>query len=129
MARPKKSTPSELTHAEMDVMQILWELKEATVGQVIEQIKEPKPAYNTTSTIIRILVEKKFVGFTPSGKSYNYYPLISRESYAERAAGTVLNSFFDNSLSNMVSFFTERENLSQSEIKKIIDLLESKRTK
>lgn len=127
MARPKTISPTELTRAEMDVMQILWDLHEATVTQIIDLMPTPKPAYNTTSTIVRILVDKKFVGFNPIGKSHKYRPLVSKEAYATKMVGSVLVNFFDNSFTNLISFFSEKEKLSNDEITKIVELLEKKR--
>lgn len=122
MGRPiKKST--ELTKAELDIMQYLWDLGSGTINDILGKMSDPKPAYNTVSTIVRILVDKKHVEFIESGKSHIYVPLTSKEEYANKATNTVLSNFFDNSLVNMVSHFAKSEKLSAKEIEEIKNLL------
>ena len=72
----------QLTKAEEEVMQILWELKEANVAALIEEMPEPKPAYNTVSTIIRILESKEFVGYKKQGRGHIYFPLVQKNDYS-----------------------------------------------
>jgi len=114
----------DLTRAEEQLMQVLWQLKKAYVKQVIEQLPEPKPAYNTVSTIIRILETKGFVGHIAYGKSHEYYPLISKEQYKEFAAGKLLNGYFDNSVKRMFSFFMQKEKLNLKDADDIMKLIE-----
>ncbi len=114
----------ELTRAEEQLMQVLWQLKKAFVKDVVEQLPEPKPAYNTVSTIIRILETKGFVGHTAHGKSHEYYPLISKEQYKEFAAGKLLNGYFDNSVKRMFSFFVQKEKLNLKDADDIMKLIE-----
>ena len=122
----KKSVElKELTKAELQIMQIMWKLGSAFVNDIIEELPEPKPAYNTVSTIIRILEKKGVVSHNSFGKTFQYYPLIKREEYIERYMGGVLNSFFSDSLSNLVSFFSKKENLSLEETDKILKILEN----
>ena len=105
----------ELTKAELEVMQILWKLKKAFVGDILDRMVEPKPAYNTVSTVVRLLEKKGVVGHESFGKSHRYYPLVDKETYADSYVRRVMGNFFDGSLSNLVSFFTEREDLSLAE--------------
>lgn len=119
-----KSSVKELTKAEEEVMQILWQLGKGFVNDLLEQYPEPKPAYNTISTIIRILEKKGFVAHNSFGKTYEYYPLISKEKYTQQFMGNVVKGYFDNSYKKVVSFFTGNENLSvneMEEIRRIID--------
>jgi predicted transcriptional regulator len=125
----KKAEIKELTKAELQIMQILWELGEAFVNEVIDKIQEPKPAYNTVSTIIRILEKKGVVSHSSFGKTFRYYPLVKKEEYLEGYMGNVLNSFFSNSVSNLVSFFSKKENLSVEETDRIFKILEQQRNK
>jgi BlaI family transcriptional regulator, penicillinase repressor len=116
--------PRELTHAEEEVMQILWNLGKAFVNDLLTHFPEPRPAYNTVSTIIRILEKKEFVGHTAFGKTHEYYPLVSKQEYTRQFMGNVVKGYFDNSLRKMVSFFTGDDNMSMREmedIRKIID--------
>lgn len=110
----------ELTKAEEEVMQILWEMKQGFVKEVLEKMPEPKPAYNTVSTIIRILVKKKIVGFKAFGRTHQYFPLISKEEYLKSSTDNLMNKYFSNSFENLVSFFVKEKNLSTSEIERIL---------
>lgn len=120
----KRAEIKELTKAELSIMQIMWEMGDGFVNDVIEKIPNPKPAYNTVSTIIRILEKKGFVDHRSFGKTYQYFPVVKREEYIERYMGGVLNSFFSNSLSNLVSFFSKKETLTLEETDKILKILE-----
>lgn len=114
----------ELTRAEEQIMQVLWDLRKGFVKDVLDRLPEPVPAYNTVSTIIRILEKKGFVGYTAYGKTHEYYPLISREDYKSFAMGQVLNGYFGNSMHNLVSFFVGKEQIDINEADEIIKLLE-----
>lgn len=113
----------ELTKAEAQIMQILWAKEKAFVNEIREAMPEPRPAYNTISTVLRVLVEKQFVSYRSFGKTYQYYPLVAREDYMERYMNTVVNDFFSGSVKAIVSFFAKEEKLSREEIDEIIDLL------
>jgi BlaI family penicillinase repressor len=106
----------ELTKAEDQVMQVLWKLEKAFVKDIIEQLPEPKPAYNTVSTIFRILENKGFVNHKAYGKTYEYYPIVSKETYSKFTIQNVLQNYFGGSMQNLVSFFAKNENLSLQEI-------------
>lgn len=116
--------PQELTRAEEEIMQILWNLGKGFVNDVLEHFPEPRPAYNTVSTIIRILEKKGIIGHNAYGKTHEYYPLISKQDYTRQFMGNVVKGYFDNSLRKMVSFFTGDGTMSMKEmeeIRKIID--------
>ena len=113
----------ELTKAELQIMQILWNREKAFVNDIREDMPEPRPAYNTISTVLRVLVEKEFVAYHSFGKTYQYYPLVNREDYMERYMNNVVNNFFSGSVKAVVSFFAKKEKLSRQEIDEIIDLL------
>ena len=99
----------ELTKAEEQLMQVLWDLKKAFVKEVIDELPAPKPAYNTVSTVIRILESKGFVSHTSFGKSHQYYPIISKEAYKNFATDKLLNGYFENSVESMFSFFVKKD--------------------
>ncbi|QNL51211.1 BlaI/MecI/CopY family transcriptional regulator [Olivibacter sp. SDN3] len=113
----------ELTRAEEQIMQELWKLNKAFVKEIIEEMDEPKPAYNTVSTIIRILETKGFVGHESFGKSHRYFPKISKDDYKEFATGKLLLGYFDNSANNMLSFFLEEKKLNLKDADELLKLL------
>lgn len=119
----------ELTRAEEQIMQVLWQLEKAYVKDVIDQLPEPKPAYNTVSTIIRILETKGFVGHTAYGKSHEYHPVISKEQYQDFASDKLLSGYFDNSVNSMLSFFVKQEKIDLKEADEIMKLIEKLKKK
>jgi BlaI family transcriptional regulator, penicillinase repressor len=119
----------ELTKAEEQVMQVLWELEKAFVKEIIDRLPDPKPAYNTISTIIRILETKGFVDHEAFGKSHRYFPLIGREEYKSYATEKLLNSYFGNSVENMFSFFVKKEKIDLKEADEIMKLIEKLKNK
>jgi BlaI family penicillinase repressor len=114
----------ELTRAEEQLMHVLWQIKKGYVKDVIDLLPEPKPAYNTVSTIIRILETKGFVGHTAYGKSHEYYPVISKEEYQNFASDKLLTGYFDNSVKRMFSFFVQKEKINVKEADEIMKLIE-----
>lgn len=118
-----------LTRAEEDIMQVLWELRKAFVKDIIKKMPEPRPAYNTVSTIVRILEKKGFVSHNAYGKSHEYYPVITRDEYSRKFLDTFVKGYFDNSYKKLVSFFTRKENLSLKEIDEIMLMLEKEKQK
>ena len=117
----------QLTKAEEDVMQVLWKLDQAFVKEIIEEFSEPKPAYNTVSTIIRILEKKGVVGHESFGKSHRYHPLITKEEYTKRFMNRFVKDYFSGSYSNMVSFFTNQKNLSVKELEALLSELKEEK--
>ncbi|MBD9178893.1 MAG: BlaI/MecI/CopY family transcriptional regulator [Odoribacter splanchnicus] len=113
----------ELTKAELQIMQVLWKKERAFVNEIREEMSDPRPAYNTISTVLRVLVEKEFVSYQSYGKTYQYFPLVNREDYMERYMSGVVNNFFSGSVKAVVSFFARKEKLSSDEIDEIIDIL------
>lgn len=113
----------ELTKAEEQVMQILWRLERAFVKEVVKEFKDPKPAYNTVSTIIRILVDKKIVSYKAYGKTHQYFPLISKEEYSKQKMGEVMQKLFDGSPKKMLSFLVKKEKLSMNDLDEIMRTL------
>lgn len=115
-----------LTQAEEEIMQILWKLEEANVAAVIEQMPEPKPAYNTVSTIIRILESKEFVNYRKEGRGHIYYPLVKKDTYSKATAGKLASNYFKGSFKSMVSFFMEQEKLSVQDLEDILKEINKK---
>ena len=113
-----------LTRGEEAVMQVLWRLGEANVAQIIENLDEPKPKYTTVATFIKILENKGFVGHSVDGRSHRYFPLIAKDEYAAGMAKLLLASYFNGSLSQMVSFFGKKEDISVGEMDEILEVVE-----
>jgi BlaI family transcriptional regulator, penicillinase repressor len=114
----------ELTKAEEQLMQILWDKKKAFVNDLLEVLPEPKPAYNTVSTIVRILEKKGFVSHKAYGNTHQYFPVVTKKAYTKQTFKTMLSGYFSNSFEQMVSFFATEEKLTLSEmeeIKRIMD--------
>lgn len=114
----------ELTKAEEQVMQILWEMEKGFVKDILSAMPEPKPAYNTVSTIVRILETKGFTGHEEFGNSHRYYPLISKKDYSRERMNEMVKNYFENSASQMVSFFTKNKKMDMKEVDDIIKMLQ-----
>lgn len=116
----------KLTNKEEEIMRVLWKLEKAFVKDVLVEIKDEKPHYNTLSTIIRNLEEKGYVAYNAFGKTHQYYPIISKEEYRKGFMSVAIDNYFNNSYKNMVSFFAKEEKISITELKEIIVLIEKK---
>lgn len=115
----------ELTKAEDQIMQILWRLDKAFVKDIIEEMPKPKPAYNTVSTIVRILEKKGFVGFKAYGKTHEYFPLINKEEYSNYYLNSFISRYFKGSFQNLVSFFAKENQLNVTEMEALIKKVEA----
>lgn len=118
----------ELTKAEEQVMQVLWQIKQGFAADLLANFPEPKPAYNTVLTVVRILEKKGFVGHETFGKANRYYPLVSKEQYSEAFMQHFVQHYFDNSFKSMVSFFAQNKDISMEdldEIRRMIDAVPS----
>ncbi len=121
MSSKKKNSNSlmQLTRAEEEVMQILWKIKKGMVHDLLEKFPEPKPAYNTISTIIRILEQKGFAGHKAYGRTHEYFPLISKSTCTKSYFSTFMINYFGNSYKSLASFFANDSNLSIKELEEI----------
>jgi BlaI family penicillinase repressor len=113
----------ELTRAEEEIMQVLWRLRKAFVKDIIEELPDPKPAYNTVSTIIRILEKKGFVSHQAFGKTHEYFPLVARDDYKKRFLKSFMKRYFGDSLQEMVSFFASDRDIGLEELEQLQALL------
>ena len=116
----------KLTNKEEEIMQILWKLKKAFVKEVMAEISEDQPHYNTLSTIIRNLEEKGFVSHNAFGNTHQYFPVVKIEEYRKRFMNTAIDTYFDSSYKNMVSFFAKEEKISAEELREILAMIEKK---
>ncbi|MEM8927045.1 MAG: BlaI/MecI/CopY family transcriptional regulator [Bacteroidota bacterium] len=111
----------QLTKAEEEVMHILWKLEKANVASIIEELPEPKPAYNTVSTIVRILEDKGFVDHEKVGKGHIYFPLVKKSDYSNQSINKLVNGYFQGSFQSMVSFFMKKNDISLKELEEILN--------
>jgi len=114
----------ELTKAEEQIMQILWKIQRGFVKDILKEFPEPKPAYNTVSTIVRILQDKGFVDHKAYGRTHEYYPLVTREEYTKSRMSNLVRDYFSNSYEKMVSFFAREKNISTKDMEEIIKMME-----
>jgi BlaI family penicillinase repressor len=115
----------ELTRAEEQVMQVLWKRKKGFVKDILEHFDDPKPAYNTVSTIVRILQDKGFVHHKAYGRTHEYFPIVTKDEYSRSHLSNFVNDYFSNSFGKMVSFFAKENNISVKEMEEIMRIMES----
>lgn len=121
MKRDKQST---LTHGEEQIMQLLWQMGEASVNELLDAMhEEPKPKYTTVATFLKILEEKKFIGRRAIRRGFTYFPLVEKQAYARRVISTMLDGYFNGSLVQLVSFFSNDEQVSVSEMDEIAEII------
>ncbi len=113
-----------LTKAEERIMQILWDIEKGFIKDVQEQFEDPKPPYNSVSTIVRVLVKKEVVSYNKYGNTYEYYPLITKEDYSKSQMKRLVSNYFNNSFKKVVNFFSETENLDVAEVDEVMKMLE-----
>jgi len=116
----------KLTRKEEELMMILWKLEKAFVKDIIERYPDPKPHYNTVSSLVRLLQDKGIIGFTQYGNTYEYYPLISRDDYRKTFMNQVISDYFDNSYSSAVAFFVKEKGLKPEDLEEILQLIKNK---
>ena len=122
-------TLKELTKAEEQIMLILWQLNEAIVKDILEKIPEPKPAYNTVSTVVRVLEGKGFIDHKAYGNSHVYFPLITEDAYKKFTFDKLMNNYFDNSYKSLVSFIADDKNLGITELDELTELINKLKNK
>lgn len=116
----KNTNIKELTKAEEQVMQILWDIRKGFVKDILAKMPEPKPAYNTVSTIVRILEKKEFVSYKAYGKTHEYFPLVERDEYRSFSLGSLMKNYFGGKIEKMVSFFARENNMDANELERLI---------
>ncbi len=114
----------QLTKTEEQIMQVLWKLKRALVRDVMKELGPPEPKYTTISSVIRILEKKGFVGHKAYGRTHEYFPTISKESYKQHSFRQLLSNYFEGSYKDVVSFMVEEESLSEEEIAAIQSIID-----
>lgn len=118
------SIMQKLTNKEEEIMHILWRLEKAFVKEILAAFTEEQPHYNTLSTIVRNLEEKGYVAYNAFGNTHQYYPIIKKEDYKKRFMNVAIETYFDSSYKNMVSFFAKEEKISAAELREILAIIE-----
>ncbi len=116
----------ELTKAEEQVMQYLWEIGKGFVKDILEKYPEPKPNYNTVSTVVRLLEQKGFIDHKTYGNTHEYYPVVSKEEYSHSAANKLIEQYFGGSLKQLVSFFATKNEVDTKELDDIMQMIGKK---
>jgi len=113
----------KLAKREAQLMQAIWQLERAFIKDIIALLPEPKPHYNTVSTMVKILEEKGFVGHEKLGNAYQYFPLVAKEDYQEQAVDEVVKGFFDNSPLKLVNYFAKGQKLDPEDLERIVKMI------
>lgn len=114
----------EITKAQEEILKALWEIKEGAVSDILDNLKDPKPAYNTVATVIKVLEKKGYVSHKTYGKTHVYFPVVSKKDYAQHIMKDTFKSFFNNSLNQMVSAFVKNKEVGLSELEELKEMLE-----
>jgi predicted transcriptional regulator len=118
----------KLGKREEQIMQVVWQLQNAFVKDIIDELPEPKPHYNTIATMVKILTDKGFLRAEKLGNTYQYTPLITLAEYREQDVASIKQKYFGNSFSNMITHFAKEENLSNEELDELIKIIKSQKT-
>ena len=117
----------KFTRKEEEVMKILWKLEKAFVKDIIEEYDDPKPHYNTISSLVRLLQDKGIIGFKQYGNTYEYFPLMTKEEYRKTFMKQVVSDYFDNSYKSAVAFFVKEKGLSPEEMEDLIKMIKDQK--
>ena len=114
----------EITKAQEDLLKTLWKIKEGAVSDILDNIAEPKPAYNTVATVIKVLEKKGYVAHKTYGKTNVYYPVISQKDYAQHILKDTFRGLFNGSVNQLVSAFVKSREISLSELEELKEIVE-----
>jgi len=119
---------TQLTKREDEIMQIAWRLKTVFIRDIIKELPEPKPHYNTVATIVKILVKKGFLKSEMLGNTHQYSPVVDFEVYREEHLGDIKKKYFGNSFQKMFTHFAKEENLSEEDLQELVNIIKSKKS-
>jgi BlaI family penicillinase repressor len=117
----------KLAKREEQIMQVFWTLERAYIKEVIPEMPDPKPHYNSVATMVKILEEKGFLGHETVGNIYQYFPLITKEEYQKHSMKDIVSQYFDNSYPKMLAYFAKEEKLSEQELNDILNIIKNKK--
>src|SRR5690242_57526 len=117
----------KLAKREEQIMQVYWELGKAFIKEVIPHLPDPKPHYNSVATMVKILEEKGFLDHEPIGNLYRYFPIVKKEEYQKHAMKDIVKHYFNDSYPRMLAFFAKEQNLSEEELKEILQMIKSEK--
>jgi len=120
------SATKSLTKAEEQIMQVLWKLERSFLKGIVEAMPAPAPHQNTVATILRILIEKKFVGIEVQGRQHEYFPLVSKEQYSKSSIRNLVKSYFNGSFNQAISFMVKEKNISVEDLELLLKELKKK---
>ena len=115
----------ELTKAQEDILRAIWKIDDGAISDVLETLPDPKPAYNTVATVIKVLEKKKYISHKTYGKTNVYFPIISKSEYAQNSLKNTVKGFFDGSTNKLVSHFVKNKDLDINELEELKEMLES----
>jgi BlaI family transcriptional regulator, penicillinase repressor len=115
----------KLAKREEQIMQVFWNLEKAFIKEVIPELPDPKPHYNSVATMVKILEEKGFLSHESVGNIFRYFPVITKEDYQKHAMKDIVSQYFDNSYPSMLAFFAKEQQISESELNEILDIIKS----
>jgi BlaI family penicillinase repressor len=117
----------KLAKREEQIMQACWHLGKAFIKEIIAELPDPKPHYNSVATMVRILEEKGFLGHEALGNTFQYYPVVSKEQYQNKAFDDIVKQYFNNSYPRMLAYFAKEQKISREEINEILELIQSQK--
>lgn len=117
----------KLAKREEQIMQVFWMLGKAFIREIIPHMPEPKPHYNSLATMVKILEDKGFLGHEAVGNIFQYFPLVPKEEYQKHVMKDIASQYFDNSFPNMLAFFAKEENLTEEQVRNILDIIKNKK--
>jgi predicted transcriptional regulator len=115
----------KLAKREEQIMQVFWNLEKAYIKEVIPELPDPKPHYNSVATMVKILEEKGFLSHESIGNIFCYFPVITKEDYQKHAMKDIVSQYFDNSYPSMLAFFAKEQKISESELNEILEIIKS----
>lgn len=118
----------KLAKREEQIMQALWRLEKAFVKEIIAELPDPKPHYNSVATMVKILEEKGFVDHEAFGNTFRYFPLVSKETYQRQTLGDIVKQYFNDSYTSMLAFFAKEEKISKADLEEILKIIQSKKS-
>ncbi len=114
----------EITKAQEELLKALWKIDEGAVSDILDSLPEPKPAYNTVATVIKVLEKKGYVAHKTYGKTHVYYPVVAKKDYAQHIMKDTFKNFFNNSIPQLVSSFVKNKEVSLAELEELKEMLE-----